>query len=222
MRFDRFTTVRALLAAGVVTLSAAACTSQGIVRSGSGEAAAIGSASAPSTAPPTASDSNQTAPQTSKPEPSSSDSPPPSGDSAVVHKQSETVTKGGFELKVNSLQLPYKPSADLMWMVRPGTSWLALDFSVTNVSGQPLMFSSLGAFDLRDNNNHEYGPMDDAMETLPDGKAFQDHTMQPNETASGEVVFGIDEHAVGFLLTFKGNVWQNNGQDDWPVIRLNP
>lgn len=221
MRFDSLT-VRSSLAAGILALSAAGCTSQGVVRSSSPEAAAIGSASVPSTAPPTSSDSNQTAPSTSQPESSESDPASPSSDSAVVHQQSETVTKGGFELKVNGLQFPYQPSADWTWMVRPGTSWLTMDFTVTNVSGQPHMFSSLGAFDLHDSKNHKYTPMDDAMETLPDGKAFDDHTMQPNETASGEVVFGVDQHADGFLLSFKGNVWENNGQDDWPVIRLNP
>ncbi|MFL6111227.1 MAG: DUF4352 domain-containing protein [Catenulispora sp.] len=130
----------------------------------------------------------------------------------------DTVTEGGFQLKIHSVTLPYTPPAGASFQVPPTKAFLLLDFEATNVSDQPLMFSTLGAFDLRDSGNIAYLVSISATDDLPQAKQFQDHIMKPGETGSGELAFMLDAHAKGLTLTFKGNVW-HAGQNR-PVIDL--
>jgi len=225
--------VRALLAAGALALSAAACASQGTT-------GAAGAARAATMSGVTVSDSGPgrpSAPQTSDSQSSPSDSSdkvasssssaaPASSDSPTSefhgptpdHKVTDIVTEGGYKLKIHSVTLPYTPPAGAHFQVPPTKAFLLLDFEATNVSDQPLMFSTLGAFDLRDSGNIGYLVSISATDDLPEAKQFQDRTMKPGETASGALVFMLDGHAKGLTLTFKGNVW--HADQDRPVIDL--
>lgn len=230
---------RALLAAGVLALSAAACASQGTTGP-AGRAVAAGATtsgltlgdsgpgSAPNTGTPSASQTSTSDSQSSPSDaasasssaaPSSSDSPTsefhgPTPD----HKVTDTVTEGGYKLKIHSVTLPYTAPAGAGFKAPPTKAYLLLDFEATNVSDQPLMFSTLGAFDLRDSGNISYLVSVSATDDLPEDKQFQDRVMKPGETSSGALVFMLDEHAKGLTLTFKGNVW--HADQDRPVIDL--
>ena len=123
-----------------------------------------------------------------------------------VYKPTDVVTEGGFKLKINSITMPYNPPADSMFTPAPSRVWLLLDFTVTNVGSEQMMFSTLGAFDIRDSANASYLSSVSAGDQLK-AKAFQDHEMNPGDTSSGELIFDLSQKASGYRLIFKGNMW---------------
>lgn len=124
-----------------------------------------------------------------------------------LFKLTDTVTEGGFTLKINSITMPWNPPAGSQFTPAPTRSWLMMDFSVTNVSGGQLMFDTIGGFDLRDNANATHLTSVVPGDTLPAGKLFQDHEVKPGETARGEVVFDLPQSGAPFRLIFSGNMW---------------
>lgn len=221
--------VRVLLAAGAVALAAAGCASEGVtpgqtVSTGAlgsltgsvaGSPSASGSASGSASTPDSgldsssgssgSSDSSSDADtSTGLPDADTSTSANPPG---AVYKLTDTVTEGGFKLKIHSATMPYNPPAANLFTPAPTRVWLLLDFEVTNVSDQQSMFSTIGAFDVRDSANASYLTSITADDELPPGKAFQDKEMKPGETASGELVFDLSQKASGYRIIFKGNLW---------------
>jgi hypothetical protein len=161
--------------------------------SGSTSASASGSASAPDS--PSDSDSLPDANTSSSTAPASQ-----------VYKLTDVVTEGGFKLEINSVTMPYNPSSDSMFTPAPSRVWMLMDFTVTNVGTEQMMFSTIGAFDVRDSANASYltsVPADDQLKA----KAFQDHEMNPGDTSSGELVFDLSQNASGYRIIFKGNMW---------------
>lgn len=128
-----------------------------------------------------------------------------------VFKVTDVVTAGGFKLQIRSITLPYNPPAGSMFTPGETRAWLKMDFQVTNVSGMPHMFSTLGAFDLRDKANASYVTSVVAEDGMPKGQAFQDQEMQPGATASGSVVFDVPQSGSGYRLIYRGNMWQDPG-----------
>jgi hypothetical protein len=203
--------VRVLLAAGVMALAAAGCASQGVTPGSLGSPTAVNTQPVPGTQTvlPTsetsslASASDSTATSPSDEGTSTSTSTAPTGQ---VYKPTDVVTEGGFKLKINSITMPYNPPADSMFTPAPSREWLLLDFTVTNVGTEQLMFSTLGAFDIRDSANASYLSSVAAGDQLK-AKAFQDHEMNPGDTSSGELIFDLSQKASGYRLIFKGNMW---------------
>ncbi|WP_370370748.1 DUF4352 domain-containing protein [Catenulispora sp. GP43] len=205
--------VRVLLAAGVVALAAAGCASQGVTPGAVGSQTATASGSATSTLPTDAGSTSASgqdssaAPSdtgsTSLPDADTSSSVAPAGQ---VYKLTDTVTEGGFKIKIHSATMPYNPPAGSFFTPGPTREWLLLDFEVTNVSGGQLMFSTIGAFDMRDSANASYLTEVGADDDLKD-KAFQDHEMNPGDTSRGELIFDLSQKASGYRLIFKGNMW---------------
>lgn len=211
--------VRVLLAAGLVSLAAAGCASQGVTGSQAAPSGVTGSASTSATGPdsaPSTSGSSSGSDQGSS-SASSSDSAPaidPATDSSSStkpqgkqYKMTDTVTEGGFALKINSITMPWNPPASSQFKPAPTRSWMMMDFSVTNVSGGQLMFDTIGAFDLRDNANASHLTSIVPGDTLPPGKLFQDHEVKPGETARGEVVFDLPTNGGPFRIIYSGNMW---------------
>jgi hypothetical protein len=211
--------VRVLLVAGVMALAAAGCASQGVTPGQAVTTGALGSqtVSAPGSATATlpsdagstsasssASSSASASASTSLPDADTSSSVAPSGQ---VYKLTDTVTEGGFKIKIHSATMPYNPPAGTFFTPGPTREWLLLDFEVTNVSSQQLMFSTIGAFDMRDSTNASYLTSVSADDDLKD-KAFQDHDMNPGDTSRGELIFDLSQQASGYRLIFKGNMWQ--------------
>jgi len=209
--------VRVLLAAGVMALAAAGCASQGVVTPGSlGSPTALGtqtvlptSETSASTSPTNQnSSSEESSPSSSSdfsflPDTDASSSTAPAG---KVYKLTDVVTEGGFKLKINSVTMPYNPPADSMFTPAPTRVWLLLDFTVTNVGSEQMMFSTLGAFDMRDSAKASYMSSVAADDQLK-AKAFQDHEMNPGDTSSGELIFDLRQNAYGYRLIFRGNMW---------------
>lgn len=203
--------VRVLFAAGVMALAAAGCASQGVTPGALGSPTALGTqtvlpasgtsslASTSDSLPSSASDSASLPDMDA----SSSTSTAPTGQ---VYKPTDVVTEGGFKLKINSITMPYNPPADSMFTPAPSRVWLLLDFTVTNVGSEQMMFSTLGAFDIRDSANASYLSSVAAGDQLK-AKGFQDHEMNPGDTSSGELVFDLSQKASGYRLIFKGNMW---------------
>lgn len=205
--------VRVLFTAGVVALAAAGCASQGVTPGQTVSTGALGSqtGSLPASAtsgPVSATDSSSPSDQGSSspsdlPDEDTSSSTAPQG---KVYKLTDVVTEGGFKLKIHSITMPYNPPAGSFFMPGPTREWMMMDFEVTNVGSEQMMFSTLGAFDIRDSTNASYltsvGP-DDQLKS----KGFQDHEMKPGETASGELVFDLRQNASGYRIIFKGNMW---------------
>jgi hypothetical protein len=214
--------VRVLLAAGVMALAAAGCASQGVTPGSLGSPTALGT----QTVLPTSGTSGLASPSDSPPSsPSDSDSLPGIDTSSStstapmgqVYKPTDVVTEGGFKLKINSITMPYNPPADSMFTPAPSRVWLLLDFTVTNVGTEQMMFSTLGAFDIRDSANASYLSSVAAGDQLK-AKAFQDHEMNPGDTSSGELIFDLSQKASGYRLIFKGNMW--NASQTPPSIML--
>ena len=230
--------VRALLAVGVAALVTAGCASNGVVAGQSLPSGVTGSASgslpasvasALTSATGSASDSSSDSsldqdqsssssapPESTAPAPDSSTSSSPAGQ---VYKVTDVVTAGGFKIKINAVTLPYNPPAGSEFTPNETRAWLKLDFQVTNVSGKQLMFSTLGAFDLRDGKNASYVTSVVAGDSLPKGQQFQDQEMQPNATTSGSVVFDVPQSGTGYRLIYRGNMWLDPG-DGAPSIML--
>lgn len=209
--------VRVLFAAGVMALAAAGCASQGVTPGASGSPTALGTQTVLPTsgtsglAPVSTSPSDQDSSSASS-SPSGSDTLPDADTSSStapagkVYKVTDVVTEGGFKLKINSVTMPYNPPADSMFTPAPSRVWLLLDFTVTNVGSEQMMFSTLGAFDIRDSAKASYLSSVAADDQLK-AKAFQDREMNPGETASGELIFDLSQNASGYRLIFKGNMW---------------
>jgi len=219
--------VRVLLASGIVALAAAGCASQGVAPGSLASTGATGSVSVPSSATSGVVSTTSTSDSASPSDQASSSSSAPalpassSSSSAPAGKQyqvTDVVTEGGFKLKIHSITLPYQPPAGTT--LKPGKTraWMLMDFEVTNVSTQPSMFSTLGAFDLRDSTNSSYLTSVVGADSLPDSKKFQEHVMKPGETARGEVVFDLPESGKGYRLIYKGNMW--HASETPPVILL--
>lgn len=224
--------VRVLLAAGMVSLAAAGCASQGLAP---GQSVSTGATGSPSISVPssaasvsaTGSTSDTASSSASDPNQASSSSSasalPTSSSSSTasagkVYKVTDTVTEGGFTIKIHSITLPFHPPAGATFTPGKTRAWMLMDFEVTNVSTQPSMFSTLGAFDLRDSTNTSYISSVVGEDSLPDSKKFQEHVMKPGETARGEVVFDVPETAKGYRLIYKGNMW--HASETPPVIML--
>jgi hypothetical protein len=214
--------VRALLAAGLVSLAAAGCASQGVTAgqapsgvTGSPTASTTsGSDSGSSTSSASGSDQGSSASSSASPSDSASSTDLPASDSSTsatapgkLYKLTDPVTEGGFTLKINSITMPWNPPAGSQYTPAPTRSWMMMDFSVTNISGQQLMFDTIGGFDLRDNANASHLTSVVPGDTLPAGKLFQDHEVKPGETARGEVVFDLPQSGAPFRLIFSGNLW---------------
>ncbi|MBS2540047.1 DUF4352 domain-containing protein [Catenulispora sp. NF23] len=233
--------LRALLAAGMVALAAAGCASQGTVSAQTGPgatgsaalASAFGPASSAASASSTdtgsvsgspsgsASTSDQdsssvTSSDTDSPAAPASTSGPTTN--APMYKLTDTVTEGGFKLKINSIQLPWNPPAGSQFTPAPARAWLLMDFQVTNVSGQQSMFDTIGAFDLRDNTNASHLTSIVPGDTLPAAKKFEDQEVAPGATVGGEVVFDVPANGAPFRLIFSGNMW--HASQTPPVISL--
>jgi hypothetical protein len=217
--------VRALLTAGMVATAAAGCASTGVapgtlptgatgsVPSSPASPLASASASTTATSQGSASATDPSNPFTATLPDSSTSSP-----TGKVYKVTDTVTEGGFKIKIRSITLPYKPPAGSFFTPGPSQKWLMMDFEVTEVSDQQSMFSTLGAFALQDDQNRNYITSVPAGDSLPKGQLFQDHEMKPGESAHGEVVFEINQDAKGLKLTFKGNMW--HASQTPPIIDL--
>jgi len=207
--------VRVLFAAGVMALAAAGCASQGVTPGASGSPTALPTSGTSGLAPVSTSPSDQdssSASSSSSSSSSGSDTLPDADTSSStapagkVYKVTDVVTEGGFKLKINSVTMPYNPPADSMFTPAPSRVWLLLDFTVTNVGSEQMMFSTLGAFDIRDSAKASYLSSVAADDQLK-AKAFQDHEMNPGETSSGELIFDLSQNASGYRLIFKGNMW---------------
>lgn len=135
-----------------------------------------------------------------------------------MFKVTDVVTEGGFKLKINSITLPWNPPPGAQFKPAPTRSWLMMDFTVTNVSGQPMMFSTLGAFDLRDSTNTTHLVSVVPGDTLPPGKKFQDNQVAAGATAGGEVIFDVPTNGAPFRLIYSGNMW--HASEHPPVISL--
>lgn len=212
--------VRLLLAAGVMALAAAGCASQGTTPGQAVTTGALGSQTLPSagsatsptaSAPASSSDSAPASDQDSSSAPASSDTSSAINNSGMVYKVTDTVTEGGFKFKIRTITLPYTPPAGSTFKPGPTRAWLVMDYDVTNVSNQQLMFSTLGAFDLRDSTNASYITSVAGGDSLPAGQQFQDHEMKPGESAHGAVVFDVPQSGKGYRLIYKGNMWQDDG-----------
>ncbi|MEZ0109266.1 hypothetical protein ABH920_003276 [Catenulispora sp. EB89] len=194
-------------------MAAAGCASQGVT---AGQAADSGAISSPPVSVTSGTDSPSAVSSSSSASPadsaSSVDQPPSDSSTSAsapgkLYKLTDTVTEGGFTLKINSITMPWNPPAGAQFTPAPTRSWLMMDFTVTNVSGAQSMFDTIGAFDLRDNANASHLTSVVPGDTLPAGKLFQDHEVKPGETARGEVVFDLPQNGGPFRLIFKGNMW---------------
>jgi hypothetical protein len=221
--------VRGLLAAGMVAAAAAGCASQGVApgalptgASGSvpGSVASLLTSAPASASASTAASSQDPASPTDPSNPFTASLPDttPSSAPGKVSKIGDVVTEGGFKLKIHSITLPYNPPAGSFFTPPPGKKWLMMDFEVTEVGDQPLMFSTLGGFDLTDSANNRYIDSVAGADSLQQGQKFQEHEMKPGETAHGEIIFEINQDAKGLKLTFKGNMW--HASQTPPVIDL--
>lgn len=204
----------AFLTAGLVSLAAAGCASQGVTSGVAVPSGATGSQTAaiPASATSTpGSDQNSDSPSDSASSflaPSDTDSS--SAAPGKTYKMTDIVTDGGFKLKINSIQLPYNPPAASQFKPAETRAWLMLDFQVTNITAKPLMFDTIGGFDLRDKANASHLASIVPGDTLPPGKLFQDHEVKPGDTARGEVVFDVPQSGGPFRLLFVGNLWQSS------------
>jgi hypothetical protein len=203
----------------VVLTATAGCASQGVTPTAQPTGAATSSlTSAPpstgSASPSDASSSTSDAAGLPTTDPDTATS----SATGKVYKVTDTVTEGGFKIKIHSITLPYTPPAGSFFTPPETKAWLLLDFEVTEVSPQPEMFSTLGAFDLRDNQNTAYIISVADEQSLPAGQVFPEHEMKPGETSRGKVIFEINQNAKGLRLTFKGNMW--HASQTPPIIDL--
>jgi hypothetical protein len=209
-----------------MALAAAGCASQGTTPGQAVTTGALGSqtplassATSPS-APASSSDSASASDQVSSSAPAI-----PTTSSAVtapgmVYKVTDTVTEGGFKFKIRTITLPYTPPPGASYEPGPTRAWLKMDFDVTNVGDQQMMFSTLGAFDLRDSTNASYITSVAGGDSLPAGQQFQDQEMKPGASAHGAVVFNVPQSGKGYRLIYKGNMW--HASQTPPSIMLGP
>ncbi|MFD0631938.1 DUF4352 domain-containing protein [Catenulispora yoronensis] len=96
--------------------------------------------------------------------------------------------------------------------------WIVVDFTATNATDKPLVFSSIMGMELYDSDKNKYLASIVYEDSLPKGKVFPDTDIAPGKSATGEVVFEVPKTSKGFLLFVEGALFHKSGPI--PVVGL--
>lgn len=109
----------------------------------------------------------------------------------------ETVTMENWEITVTKVVDPQEPANDFL-TPDEGNRWIAVDYTVKNISDKTAPLSSLFCFDLIDNKDNEYGMSIYAQ----DGDRMGDSELAPGQTIDASISFEIPDDASGLVLRF--------------------
>lgn len=225
-----------LLAAGVLALSTAACSSSGskpaASSTSSASVSATGAAGSSPASQSSASSSSATSTSASA-SASTSDSGASASDSAssssgsgapaITNKTSDWVERNGFKIKVDSVTYPYVPAAGQGTPPGPNESLLKLRIEVVNTGKGSASFTP-GDADIRDSGNRGFTFDIVGSDELPKDVHFDLRSLKPGEKQVGEAIFAGPSGAKGLRLVFLSQLMARDGSgvatDPKPVVDL--
>lgn len=108
----------------------------------------------------------------------------------------EAVENGNFELNVDAIEDPYGDDGEAFVAASPGTRWVVVDVTVTNISGQQQSYFEFD-FKLLD---QEGAPYVTAFIDLP--QPFDSGTLEAGEAVRGQIGFEVPETATPTGLVY--------------------
>jgi hypothetical protein len=110
----------------------------------------------------------------------------------------DVVQLGDWQVRVHGVTDPVQSTNPIVTPA-PGNRWVAVDVEVTNTGSEPQVVSSLGCFEIVDDQNRSYS----LTITAEGGSSPPDGEVAPGASRRGTLTYEVPADAAGLHLTFQ-------------------